>query len=106
MFDRVFDEVSSMSTAPMRASIGAMPFIDAGMRMHKTLCCSTSHSLRRTYMRLRLRTWSRTFYRAPPSPYSRTVSPPAAKACWAVFCGVKFLLMMTDALVTGVVCDF
>ena len=37
VFDRVFDEVLSMLTAPMRADIDATPFIDADMRT-PTLC--------------------------------------------------------------------
>ena len=100
MFDRVFDEVLSMLTAPMRADIDATPFIDADMRTHP-LCRSTSRSLRRTCTRLRLRTWSGTFCRALPSPFSHTVTPPL-RVCWAVFCGVKFSLVMTGVLVTDV----
>ena len=46
MFDRVFDEVLSMSTAPMRASIGAMPFIDADMRTSPRLDESTCNRKR------------------------------------------------------------
>lgn len=96
VFDRVFDEVLSMLTAPMRADIDVTPLIDADMRTHP-LCRSTSRSLRRTCTRLRLRTWSGTSCRALPSPFSHTVTPPIR-----VCCAVKFSLVMTDVLVTGV----